>query len=160
LTYVFDTNSLSIILRHYYPGRFPTFWNKFNKAAEENILVSVRESRFELLEHSNHEITQNLPALEKYNGNFFAKPTIEELAFITRIYSVPHFQWNLEKKKLLKGGSFADPFIIAKANMVKGIVVTEEAFKENAAKIPNICQHFDIECVNLEGFLLSEDWEF
>ena len=77
-----------------------------------------------------------------------------------QIYSIPHFQHNLERKKLLKGGYFADPFIIAKAKVVNGIVVTEEALRDNAAKIPNICKHFDIGCVSLEGFLLNEDWKF
>ena len=157
MIYIFDTNSLSVVLRHYYPGRFPSFWEKFTEATKEDILVSVRESRFELLEIFDVDMVEGL---EKYNAGFFAQPTGKELAFITEIYSVPHFQRNLERKKLLKGGYFADPFIIAKANAVSGIVVTEEKFKENAAKIPNICEHFGIGCVNLEGFLLKEDWQF
>ena len=157
MTYIFDTNSLSNVLNHYYPDRFPSFWDKFTEATKEGILGSVREGRFELLERFDND---EIKRLEKYNADFFAKPTPKELVFITQIYSVSHFQQNIEKKKLLKGGSFADPFIIAKANAVKGIVVTEEKFKENAAKIPNICKHFGIGCVNLEGFLRKEDWKF
>ena len=30
----------------------------------------------------------------------------------------------------------------------------------NAAKIPNVCDHFGIPCVNLEGFMAKEKWEF
>jgi hypothetical protein len=157
LIYIFDTNSLSIALKHYYPDRFPSFWDKFTQATEEENLVSVREGRFELLELFD---IKEINIFEKYNGGFFSKPTDSELAFITQIYSIPHFQQNMEKKKLLKGGHLADPFIIAKANAVMGIVVTEEKFKENAAKIPNICKHFGIGFVNLEGFLLKENWKF
>lgn len=157
MIYIFDTNSLSIALKHYYPDHFPSFWDKFAEAIAGESLVSVREGRFELLEKFDVE---EIKILEKYNGSFFSKPTGEELSFITQIYSISHFQQNLEKKKLLQGGYFADPFIIAKANVVEGIVVTEEKFKEHAAKIPNICKHFGIGCLNLEGFLLKENWKF
>lgn len=157
MIYIFDTNSLSNVLNHYYPHRFPSFWDKFAEATGEGLLVSVREGQLELEERFS---TDDIDRLTKHNPNFFVNPTHEELAFITQIYSIPHFQQNLEKKKLLQGGYFADPFIIAKAKAVKGVVVTEEHYKENAAKIPNICKHFGIGCVNLEGFLLKEDWKF
>ena len=65
-----------------------------------------------------------------------------------------------EKKKLLKGGPFADPFIIAKAKIINAVVVSQEKYKENAVKIPNICKYFNIECINLEGFLTKENWKF
>lgn len=39
-------------------------------------------------------------------------------------------------------------------------VVTVEQFKENGAKIPNICGHFGIECLSLEGFMEREGWQF
>jgi hypothetical protein len=85
---------------------------------------------------------------------------VEELSFITQIYSVPHFRQNLDRKKLLQGGYFADPFIIAKAKIKDAIVVTEEDQPPHGARIPNICEHFGITCVNLEGFLVIEDWRF
>lgn len=85
---------------------------------------------------------------------------MEELAFITQIYSVPHFRQNLDRKKLLQGGYFADPFIIAKAKIKDATVVTEEEHPPHGAKIPNICEHFGITCVKLEGFLAIEDWRF
>jgi len=157
LTYTFDTSSLSIVLHHYYPDRFPSFWDKFAEVTKGEALFSVREVWFELQDKFDGE---ELKRLEKYNKDFFAKPTEGELAFITQIYSVRNFQYNIEKKKMLKGGHLADPFIIAKAKALNGIVVTEEMFKKNAAKIPNICKYFGIECINLEGFLLKEDWKF
>ncbi len=56
--------------------------------------------------------------------------------------------------------AFADPFIIAKARIEDAVVVTQEEFKENGVKIPNICNHFHISCLDLEGFLKSEAWIF
>jgi len=157
LIYVFDTNSLSNVLKHYYRDRFPSFWEKFDEAIGEGWLMSVHESKLELKERFGDEAVK---LLEKQNTDFFGSPTTKELAFIKQIYSVRHFQHNLERKKLLGGGPFADPFIIAKARVLDGVVVTEEELRENAAKIPNICKRFDIGCVSLEGFLLREDWRF
>jgi len=39
-------------------------------------------------------------------------------------------------------------------------VVTEEIKKEHAAKIPNVCEHFKVPCVNMEGFLVQNGWQF
>jgi len=157
MIYVFDNNSLSNILNHYYPERFPTFWERYDKIVEAENLLSVREVRNELtLKFEDDKIDR----LAKLNDRFFTNPTPEELSFITQIYSVTHFQHNLDKKKILSGGFFADPFVIAKAWKDNGTVVTEEDNKPNAAKIPNICSHFGIHCINLEGFLTEMDWKF
>jgi hypothetical protein len=60
----------------------------------------------------------------------------------------------------LHGGAFADPFIIAKAFVEKATVITQEKYKENATKIPNICNHFKIDNIDLQGFLKKEKWIF
>jgi Domain of unknown function (DUF4411) len=77
-----------------------------------------------------------------------------------RTAAVSHFQHNIEQQKLLRGGKMADPFVIAKAAVNGGAVVTMEKFKPNSAKIPNICKHFSVECLLLEEFMEREGWEF
>lgn len=120
-------------------------------------MISVREARFELeLKFEKSAIEQ----LRRQNPGFFEEPTNEELSFVSEIYSIAHFQQNLNKKKLLQGGYFADPFIIAKARLMRAVVVTEEERPEHGARIPNICEHFRVECMKLEGFLIKEDWKF
>ena len=96
----------------------------------------------------------------KDHGLIFATPTAEEGAVVAQIFAVKHFQNNIEQKKLYKGGYNADAFVVAKAAVVKGTVVTMENHSPNAAKIPNICQHFDIPCLTLEEFMEAESWEF
>ena len=32
--------------------------------------------------------------------------------------------------------------------------------KKNAAKIPNVCEHFGVHCTNVEGFMERESWTF
>ncbi len=94
------------------------------------------------------------------NRQLFAVPTAEEGAFVARIYAVAHFQQNIEQQKILKGGRNADPFVIAKAAIEGHTVNTMELLKPNAAKIPNICGHFDISCLSLEQFMEAEGWQF
>lgn len=157
MKYVIDTNSLSAIFGHYYFERFPSFWERFNALIHNNDIISVREVRREISEQKRDD------ALEKWtkeNTEFFQDPTNKELSFITEIYSIRHFRNNLEKRKLLKGGAFADPFIIAKATNNSATVITQERYKNNSAKIPNICEHFKINCIDLEGLLINENWEF
>ncbi len=157
MIYVFDSNSLSNILNHYYIDRFPSFWEKFDEIVKKGNVISVREVRNEL---AGKFVDEKINRLIQQNINFFSNPLAEELRFITQIYSIEHFQQNIEKKKILSGGYFADPFVIAKARIENGSVVTEEEYKENGAKIPNICKYFNIQCRNLEIFLIEENWKF
>jgi len=67
----------------------------------------------------------------------------------------------IRKKEQLQGKPVADPFVIAKAQaLAEGCVVTQEIKKPNAAKIPNVCEHFGIPCLNLEAFMENEKWRF
>lgn len=145
------------MINHYYPDRFLSFWERFDEMAHNRNVISVREAGFELKEKFDNSA---IALLLRHNDNFFEDPTVEELAFVAKIYSIPHFQKNLDKKKLLQGGYFADPFIIAKARLKKAVVVTEESRPKNGVRIPNICNHFKIECENLQGFLVRENWKF
>ena len=60
----------------------------------------------------------------------------------------------------MEGLPVADPFVIARAKVASGVVVTQEQFKDNAPQIPNVCQYFGIKYVDLEGFMEGEGWEF
>ena len=127
--YVFDTNTLTAIFRHYYFNRFPAFWLNFNHLKDMKQITSVREVRREI---ESFDRKDALADWVKNNTDFFSTPIVDELKFITKIYQVKHFQQNLEKQKLLHGGAFADPFIIARAKIHNGIVVTQEIKKANA----------------------------
>lgn len=119
-------------------------------------IVSTRE----VLREIEDGATESLRDWAAQNQQLFTVPTAAEGAFVTRIYANPHFQQNIEQQKILKGGKNADPFVIAKAFVVQGTVVTMELFKPNGAKIPNICRHFNIQCVTLEEFMEQEGWQF
>lgn len=154
--YVFDNSPLSVLFRNYYRSRFPTLWDRFDGLIGDGRIVSTREVCREA-EDGSIESLRDWAAQQQ---SLFHMPTAAEGAFVAGIYAVAHFQQNIEQKKLLKGGRNADPFVIAKAATEGRSVVTMEQFKENGAKIPNICDHFGIECLSLEQFMEREGWEF
>ncbi len=156
--YVFDTNSLSVIFKHYYCDSFVSFWKKFNSSVKKKEIISVRQVRKEILKLKNNSYLEKW--VKEVDNDFFSDPNIDELRFINEIYSIKHFQVNIGRRQRLKGEPFADPFVIAKACILNCCVVTEEKYKENSAKMPAICRHFEIDCINLEIFLKREKWIF
>lgn len=157
MTYVFDTSSLIDLFRHYYPNRFPSLWEKFNKLIPDNKILLVREVYNEIMEFHKKD---RLAEWAKDNRHLFSQPSDEEMGFISQIFSVNHFQALIGKKEMLTGKPVADPMLVAKAKIENACLVTQESHKENAAKIPNVCEHFDIPCIDLEGFMEREGWEF
>ncbi len=154
--YVFDTNVLSEI-RSYYPSRFPSLWKRLDELAAAGRVLSVREV-------SNELKRRPMPAwltewLKQYPA-FFTTPNADETRFVAKIFAVPHFHALVERKALLRGEPAADPFVIAAAAVRGGCVVTQEHLKPNAAKIPNVCEHFGVAYLDLEGFMHAQGWTF
>lgn len=160
MIYVFDSDTLIDLFRHYYADRFPSLWESFDALVLKHRIVSVREVKNELAGYGDR-----LSVWVKDHGEIFLTPTADELAFVAEIFKVPHFQMLIRKKERLQGKPVADPFVIAKAQALqgtleRGCVVTQEVKKPNAARIPNVCKHFGIACLNLEGFMENEKWSF
>lgn len=156
MTYAFDSSALSALFRNYYRDVFKSLWAGFDGLVAAGRITSTREALREI-EDSNLD---DLLAWAKANQAIFTTPTAAEAAIVGRIYAVPHFQHNIEMRKLLNGGKLADPFIIARAAAIGGAVVTTERLKPGGAKIPNICAHFKIPCHTLERFMQAEGWSF
>lgn len=154
--YVFDSGPFIHLFRHFYPGRFPTLWERFDEMIVEARITSTREVRNEL-----EGFGDDLESWTKGNRQVFVTPTAEELEVVRQIFDNQHFQMMIRKKERLEGKPVADPFVIARASVVgDACVVTTEAHNPNAAKIPNVCDHFDIDWTGLEGFMEREEWSF
>lgn len=156
MSYAFDTSPLSALFKNYYRRRFPTLWEKFDALVADGQLLSTRE----VLREIGDGPIEPLRDWAAARHELFPAPTAAEGAFVARIYGVRHFQQNIEQQKILKGGRNADPFVIARAATTGATVVTMETLRDNAARIPNICRHFDIPCLSLEEFMERENWEF
>lgn len=157
MTYVFDTSSLIDLFSNFYESRFPSLWRNFDQLVVSQQIVSVREAANEI---KNHYKEDRLTEWIKQNPNVFTEPTEEEVVFVKEIFEHAHFQTLISRKSRLKGQPVADPFVIARARFLSATVITQERFKENAAKIPNVCEHFTIKWTNLEGFMEQEGWTF
>lgn len=156
MIYVFNSSPLINLFKHYYPARFPSLWENFSALVAEERIISVREVKNELGGRDDR-----LSDWIKENRKLFLTPTPDELSLVTEIFKVRHFQAMIRRKERLQGKPVADPFVIAKAWATEyGCVVTQEIKKPNAAKIPNVCEHFHIPWMNLETFMEKEDWSF
>ncbi len=154
--YVLDTSSIRSFAS-YYPDVFPAVWARINESVANGNIVSVREAFREIEVQATKA---HISEWAKANRKLFADPSAKEMAFVAEIFSVPHFTQMIGRKQIAAGFPVADPFVIAAARIKKGCVVTEEIFKENGAKIPNICKHFAIDCINFEELMKRERWTF
>ncbi len=156
MVYVFDTSSF-IVTGHYYPQQFPRFWDKFNLAVNDKRIISAREVFREL---DNEASLPHLIDWINENKSIFEIPDTSVTQFTESIFLVPHFQKLVTERNQITGRPIADPFVIALAKTKDGCVVTQEKKKPNATKIPNVCEYFNIDCTNLQGFMEREGWKF
>ena len=155
MNYIFDTGIFVDLFSNYYRDRFPSLWTLFDEMIDKGRISSTKETLREIEERNDsaYEWAQN-------NNSIFIIPNAKEGAFVAEIYKIPHFRQNIERQKILQGGKNADPFIIARAGVMGYSVVTTEKYKPNAAKVPNISEHFNIKCLSLEQFMEAENWKF
>ena len=157
IVYVFDSGPLIDLFRHYYRERFPSLWKAFDAMVTEGRITSTREV-FNELEAYDDDLAV---WCKKNKRQVFITPSVEELAFVREIFEVEHFQAMIRKRERLQGGSVADPFVVARTKCLEnGCVVTTEKYSPNAVKIPNVCEHFGVDCTNLEEFMEREKWRF
>jgi hypothetical protein len=156
MIFVFDT-SVFIVLKHFYPATFLSLWAQLDDLVGKGGVISVREVLRELEDYNDADFIQEWA---KRNKTIFAIPSNDEFLFVQEILSIPRFRTLIGQKAILQGKAVADPFVIAAAKIRNGTVVTEEREKPNAARIPNVCAHFHIPCLNLETFMKQRKWTF
>ena len=155
MIYVVDTSSFRELER-YYKDVFPDLLGTVSAEVEAGGVVSVREVWRELEACPE----TNVIAWAKENSGIFKPPTAAEAEFVGQIFAVPHFAQLISAKAQMTGQPVADPFLIAAAKCSSGTVVTQERLKPNAAKIPNVCEHFGTAFTTFEGFLKAKGWSF
>ena len=165
MKYILDARFF-ILSRDYYPEVFPTFWESIDSVVENGIASSVDEVYGELKQYGGEQ--DHLINWAKRNKRIFTKPTLDEQGNVGKIFTIPEFRRIMTRQKQLRGGPFADPFVIAKAIATGGIVVTGElptnkgkkGTTQGSPKIPDICKHFGVECITPEECMKRLDWRF
>lgn len=149
--YVFDSCIFINLQRRQPIDIFPSLWQKIGDLMKTGDIISSREVYDELAIGGDE--------LEKW-----AK-TRKESFLPSDIYIQQEVRALLaEYRGLVEGGSktnSADPFVIALAKMKKCKVVTEEVRTRNlrTPKIPDICDFYEIECIDFVRFAREVKFE-
>ena len=151
--YSIDTSAiLDGFIRHYPPDVFPPLWGKIEELIAQGLLRATEEVKHELSKKDDDAYKW-----AKSQQNLFV-PIDTEL--------------QLKVKEILgkfprlvatrRNRSFADPFVIALAQIENSIIITGEKYSGNMnnPKIPDVCRHLDISCINLLELIRIEKWIF
>ena len=149
--YLLDTNTFRVFA-HYYPDAFPSFWADLETLVDNHLMLSCSEVYKEIDYETQEE--HLLEWAENHTG-IFEYPSGEEMQAVAEIFKIKHFQQLIGEKQRIRGRAVADPFLVAKGICSAGTVVTEEGYKPNSAKIPNICEHFNVRCIKAREFLVE-----
>jgi Domain of unknown function (DUF4411) len=149
--YIFDTGPF-ILLKHYPPKTFVSFWEKFDALLSLGQVSSVSE----VLRELKPDIMIDWANSHK---ELFSKPQVEEQTLVSEI--LRQHPELVKQKNLASGLPVADPFVIAKAKITGAIVVTVETYKPNSHNIPNICEKMGIRwIIGLVSVMEEEGWKF
>ena len=142
--YVFDTNIFINLQRRQPIDIYPSVWEKIGELMRNGTIVSSLEVYDEINVGGDA-----LVAWAKAHQEFFlpSEVTIQQKA---RTILQTH-------RGLVEGGkkkNSADPFVIALAQEKQCQVVTEEIRTRSmdSPKIPDVCDVYNIECIDFVGF--------
>lgn len=158
MSYAVYTSSFIDLFQYYDRGVFPSLWQEFEELIERRLLVSVIQVKEEL-RREKHGDQASKWAWQPSVRELFASPTVEEMVFLRSELASSKFR-DAVPQHLRSTNEKADIYLIARARVSGGIVVTEERYKPQGTKIPTICKAFNIDCVNLLGMMQREDWRF
>ena len=153
--YVFDSGAFIELFRYYYADTIKSLWDKFDELIETRKIISVMEVKRELEDYDDR-----LANWVKNHNYVFLKPNQEEVDVIKHIYSNRNFEYNIKMKDKMHYCSEADPFVVAKAKIMGYKVVSTERYKNNGAKVPNLCEYEGVEHLSVEDFMKNEKWHF
>jgi hypothetical protein len=156
MIYILDTSAF-IVLNHFYPKTFATLWKEMDALVANRTIRSVKEVYNELFYCYKSEFINDWANKHK---KIFYKPSNDELNVVKQILAIPNFQSIIGSKAILKGTPVADPFIVAAGVVIQATVVTQEKNKPNSSKLPTVCAHFKVSCINLEDFMKQQGWSF
>lgn len=150
--YVFDSGPF-IYLKNYPEDIFTSLWqNIINYSLDGRIISSIEVKRE--IERKDDAISK----LCKRINSIFYKPTIDEQYIVSDI--LKKYPKLIKDSSVMNGYPEADPFVIALAKNYNRCLITTEKLKPHALKIPNVCQEFKVETLDLYDFLRREEWKF
>ena len=150
--YCIDTSSLIHARnRQYPPDVFPAFWERFEEAIGTGVVIAPDPVLDELSEKDD----ELFGWARNIDGLFV--PIDEEIQQLTTD-TLTNFQLLAAAHR---GRNKADPFVIALARLRQLTVVTQEQNgNTNRPRIPFVCDHYGLECMDILQFMRAEGWRF
>ena len=142
--YIFDSNIFINLQRRQPIDVYPSVWEKISDLMKNGVIISSREV-FDEIAIGDDMLVEWV----KQRKEYFIQ---SEVNLQNRVRAILR-----DHRGLVEGGkkkNNADPFVIALAQEYGGIIVTEEARSNSvqAPKIPNVCDEYNIECLDFVGF--------
>ena len=161
--FILDTSSISQLFLSLSRRNFPTLWDNFNRLAQNGQIVSVSAVRAELTALSR--VANAVTHLENLNAQIFALPTPPEEQLVRQMTADPGLSAASNRwiRKARKGRVDADPYLVSKARTatISTALVTEESQDpDKTDRLPAVCRHFGIDCVNLDEMIFRLGWRF
>ena len=145
--YAIDSCSLINAAKYYNlrKSTFESIWEKLANMINSGELISTVEVKEELkddelLEWIKVNNCMFIPLSEKIQKK--ATDILKEYPTLIKMKS--------------SGNSNADPFLIATSIIENATIISDERKGDETSRdyhIPNVCEHYDIECITLQAFL-------
>ena len=159
--YIVDSSALITPFRQYYPFDLAgSFWNQMEKAlkCEEVILLDVVVSELTRLEDDLSDWLKSI--------NDLRVTSVKTQEIIQRYSEVLNYlqesgRYQEAALRSWANMQVADPWLIAAAIETNAVIITDEkssgpitpGHPSRNAKIPDVAEHFDIQCENLFYFM-------
>lgn len=152
MRYLLDSNTYIQAKNQYYGMDIcPAYWDWLDMQFQQGIIASVDMIGRELKE-GNDELAEWAKARPDHFIKNDDAETQDVFSNLVQAVMVGDYNPGNRDNFLAK----ADPWIIAKAKAIGATVVTHEAIvapNTKKVKVPNICQQFDVPCLNTFQFL-------
>ena len=156
MKYSVDSSSLITAWNGRYPiDVFPGLWTRLSDAIKDEQTVKITEAVYEELKQQKDELFE---WIDNHNNHLVVPFDTDIQSKVIDIQSNYPTLVDIENER-----DFADPFVIALAQMNGCSVVTEERLVGSGAKklkIPNVCVGMSIDHLDFLGMVRSESWSF
>ena len=153
MDYSIDTSALlDGWIRYYPPDTFDSLWQRLDELIIGGSLRATEEVRFELEKKADDVLAWTLERDE-----LFVEIDDDIQVMVSAI-----LQGSPKLLDTRANRSAADPFVIALAALNDCPVVTGEQATGSPQRpnIPDVCQQWNIECINLLSLIRREGWRF
>jgi hypothetical protein len=151
-SYSIDTSAiLDGWVRHYPIDTFPALWDRLDQLIDAGRLCTSDEVLRELEMKDDDALAwaKARPSLFVALDEPVQVATTEILALFPKLVDT------------MKGRNRADPFVIAVAKLKGLTVVTgEKGGQASRPRIPFVCEHLAVPCLDLIGLIRAERWVF